>query len=297
MEEKVFAPREVVFREGEIGTSFFQILSGTAGVYVNYGTAEEQKLTEMKPGQYFGEMAVIDAWPRSSTIVAEDELRVLEIPESGLNEYFTAQPDKILAIMKQLSGRIRSLTEEYEEVTAFLKEKEESNAPRSSGFLAKLKKYVQMNALAKKNAALYTAETEIRLREFGRASDSPLPVEAFSKGKIIVRQGEEGEYMFAVHGGAVGIYSNYGTTLEKKLTTLYANSFFGEMGMLDHEIRSATAVADEDDTILEIIRAEDLEKLFKTNPIEVDMILCHLSNRLRRLTKDYIAACEAAAAD
>ena len=103
--------------------------------------------------------------------------------------------------------------------------------------------------------------------------------------------------MFAVHGGAVGIYTNYGTALEKKLTTLYANTFFGEMGMLDLEPRSATAVAEEDGTIIEVIRPEDLEELFKSNPIEVDMILCHLSNRLRRLTKDYVAACEEAVAD
>ena len=251
----------------------------------------------MKPGQYFGEMAVIEAWPRSTTIVAEEELRVLEIPESGLNEYFTAQPEKILAIMKQLSGRIRSLTEEYEEVTAFVKEKQEDAAPKNDGFFAKLKKYSQISALAKKNAQLYTAETEIRLREFGRPQDSPLPVETFSKGTIIVREGESGEYMFAIHGGSVGIYANYGTTLEKKLTTLYANTFFGEMGMLDMEPRSATAVAEEDDTVIEVIRAGDLENLFKSNPMEVDMILCHLSNRLRRLTQDYVKACESAVAD
>lgn len=297
MEEKVFAPREVIFREGDEGTSFYQILNGTAGVYVNYGTPEEQKLTDMKPGQYFGEMAVIEAWPRSTTIVAEDDLRVLEIPESDLNEYFKAQPDKIYALMKQLSGRIRSLTEEYEEIAAFLQEKREDAAPKNDGFFARLKKIRRLSAMAKKNAALYTAETEIRLREFGRPADSPLPIEEYGKGTIIVRQGETGEYMFAVHGGAVGIYTNYGTALEKKLTTLYANSFFGEMGMLDLEPRSATAVAEEDGTIIEVIRPADLEELFKSNPIEVEMILCHLSNRLRRLTKDYVAACEEAVAD
>ena len=297
MEEKVFAPREVIFREGDMGTCFYQILSGTAGIYVSYGTPEEQKLTDMQPGQYFGEMAVIEAWPRSTTVVAEDELHVLEIPESSLNEYFSAQPDTIIKIMRQLSGRIRSLTEEYEEVTAFLKEKQEDAAPKSEGFLARLKKYRQLSAMAKKNADLYTAETEIRLREFGRPADSPLPIEEFGKGKIIVREGETGEYMFAVHGGSVGIYTNYGTTLEKKLTSLYANSFFGEMGMLDKEPRSATAVAEEDGAIIEVIRPEDLEDLFRTNPIEVDMILCHLSNRLRRLTKDYVKACNEAAAD
>ena len=46
-----------------------------------------------------------------------------------------------------------------------------------------------------------------------------------------------------------------------------------------------------------IIRPEEIEILFKSNPLEVDMILCHLSNRLRQLTLDYVKACNAAAAE
>lgn len=297
MEEKVFAPKQVIFREGDCGDTFYKILEGTAGIYVNYGTPEEQKLTEMKTGQYFGEMAVIEAWPRSTTVVAEDELRVLEIGEADLNNYFTREPEMIYALMKQLSSRLRALTEEYDEVKAFLREKKLETAARSAGFLAKLKKYRQMNEMARKNAALYSAETKIRMKEFSRPADSPLPIQEYKRGTIIVRQGETGSYMFAVQGGSVGIYTNYGSELEQKLTTLFPNSFFGEMGLLENQARSATAVAEEDGTVIEIIRAEDLEALFKSNPAEVDMILCHLSNRLRSLTKDYILACAEAAED
>ena len=49
------------------------------------------------------------------------------------------------------------------------------------------------------------------------------------------------------------------------------------------------------ETVLEIIRPEDLKELFRVNPIEIDMILQHLSRRLRMLTKDYEKACEEAA--
>ena len=101
--------------------------------------------------------------------------------------------------------------------------------------------------------------------------------------------------MYAVYGGSVGIYSNFGTTQETKLTTLYSDSFFGEMGLIENEKRSATAVAEEDGTILEVIRADQLESLFKANPVKVDMILSHVSHRLRILTRDYIQACEEAA--
>ncbi|QUA54460.1 cyclic nucleotide-binding domain-containing protein [Aristaeella lactis] len=294
MKEKLFSRNEVVFREGDLGESFFQIMEGKAGVYLHYGEADERKLTEMKPGQYFGEMAVIGAWPRTATIVAEEDLRVTEITEAGLNEYFTEQPDRILAIMKQIGSRIRTLTEEYDEVTAFLKEKKDDGAEKKEGFLAKLKKYREISALAKKNAVRNTVEETVKVKIQDKPKASPLPVESCDKGQIIFREGESGTFMYAIHGGTVGIYTGYGSTLEKKLTTLYPNSFFGEMSLIDHERRSATAVAEENGTILEIISAENLQDLFKANPLEVDMILRHLSSRLKKLTIDYVKACDEA---
>ena len=294
MKEKLFSRNEVVFREGDLGESFFQIMEGKAGVYLHYGEADERKLTEMKPGQYFGEMAVIGAWPRTATIVAEEDLRVTEITEAGLNEYFTEQPDRILAIMKQIGSRIRTLTEEYDEVTAFVKEKKEYGAEKKEGFLAKLKKYREISALAKKNAVRSTVEETVKAKVQDKPLDSSLPVESCDKGQIIFREGESGTFMYAVHGGTVGIYTGYGSALEKKLTTLYPNSFFGEMSLIDHERRSATAVAEENGTILEIISAENLQDLFKANPLEVDMILRHLSNRMKKLTIDYVKACDEA---
>ena len=294
MNEKVFSKNEVVFREGELGKTFFQIVSGTAGVYLHYGEEGQQKLTEMTAGQFFGEMAVIEAWPRSTTIVAEDELRVIEIASGSLNEYFKEQPDKILALMKQIGRRIREVTADYEEVNAFIKEKKEAGAEKKQGFLAKLKKYREVSALARKNAG-NTQEDILTMKDFGKTDFKSTRVLSFSKGQIVFREGDTGNYMYAVCGGAVGIYVNYGTEKENKLTTLYADSFFGEMSLIDEEKRSATAVVEEDDTILECIRAEDLQTLFEENPLKVDMILSHLSHRLRRLTQDYMKACAIAA--
>ena len=62
--------------------------------------------------------------------------------------------------------------------------------------------------------------------------------------------------------------------------------------MIDNEPRSATAVVLDDHTTIEIIYPEDLAELMKKNPVKVDMIVMHLSNRLRRLTNDYIKVCE-----
>ena len=294
MNEKVFKKNEVVFREGEFGKSFFQIVEGTAGIYLHYGEEEQRKLTEAKAGQFFGEMAVIEAWPRSATVVAEEELRVIEIEESNLNAFFKEQPDKILALMKQIGGRIRELTAEYDEVNAFIKEKKEAGAEKKEGFFAKLKKYREISILMNKNVGA-TQEDILSMKKYETDGKTPLAVLTFKKGQIIFREGDVGSYMYAIHGGTVGIYVNYGAKNEDKLTTLYADSFFGEMALIDDELRSATAVVEENDTVLECIRAEDLEALFEANPLRIDMILSHLSHRLRRLTKDYAKACAIAA--
>ena len=295
MEKKVFKKGSVIFREGDIGTTFFQIASGTAGVYSHYGEADERKLTEMQPGQYFGEMAVIEAWPRSSTIVAEEDLHVIEISEKELNAYFAEQPDRILALMKQLSKRIRELTADYDEVKAFVEDKTSIQPEKKSGFLAKLKSFLASNSSA--DTSEPTEEELMQQNAVIGKEGAVQPVTSYKKGQIIFRQGDPGLYMYAVHCGTVGIYRDYGTPQEKELTTLYPNSFFGEMGMIENEIRSATAVVKENDTVLECIRAEDLEEMFKQSPIKVDMILSHLSHRLRRLTKDYIKACQEAVKD
>lgn len=293
MKKAVFNKGEVVFREGDMGTCFYQIEEGTAGVYLAYGTADEKKLTEMKPGQFFGEMAVIEAWPRSTTIVAESDLHTIEIGENELNDYFTEQPDRILALMKQLGGRIRELTNEYDAVKAYIEEEKLPEGVKKEGFLAKLRKYLELNALSNKNAGA-TQEDILMMKNFGKLDKEDTDVLEFKRGEIIFREGDVGNYMYAIYGGSVGIYVNYGMQQENKLTQLYSDAFFGEMGLIGEEKRSATAVVEEDGTILECIRAEDLATLFKSNPVKIDMILCHLSHRLRRLTLDYVAACREA---
>ena len=294
MKERIFSKNEVVFHEGDRAEHFYQVKKGLAGVYANYGQADQRKLTEVKPGSYFGEMAIIDVWPRSATVVAEEELHTIELTGSELNEYFGKEPDKILTLMNQLGDRIRELTADYDEVQAFLKEKQAGVAEKKEGFLARLLKYKQIAFLGSKNVSA-TVEDQIRQKDYGKGAEAALPVQSYRKGQIVFREGDEGAYMYQIHSGTVDVWSKYGTPEQVRLTTLCTNAFFGEMGLIAQEKRSATAVISEDDTTLECIRAEDIQQLFKANPLKVDMILGHLSGRLRRLTTDYVKACAEAA--
>jgi len=68
--ERVFAPGDHITEEGKGGIGFFVIESGTAKITVG---GEERG--SYGPGDYFGEIALIDAGARSATIIADTELR------------------------------------------------------------------------------------------------------------------------------------------------------------------------------------------------------------------------------
>lgn len=284
--DKIFADGEVIIKEGDQANSFFQIKEGSAIVYKSYGQTDQVKLTDLQPGQYFGEMAVIESYPRSSTVVANGEVKAVEIPVEELNNYFTENPDEIINIMKHLGNRVRELTADYDDAKKILSDIKTSGTENES-LLALIQKHL---GWFKSNKGFDKPSAEALRESSDKVSSNN--VESYNKGTVIFKQGETGNCMYFVHGGTVGIYSNYGTDQQNKLTELYPVACFGEMGMIAGEVRSATAVADSNDTYVEIIRAEDLEELFKTCPVKIDMILRHLSYRLRSLTYDYFNTCK-----
>ena len=72
--------------------------------------------------------------------------------------------------------------------------------------------------------------------------------------EIVFRQGDESAFMYRVLHGKVGLFLDYGSSDEVKLAELLENQIFGEMGLLDHVPRSATAVVLEEETELEPLR-------------------------------------------
>lgn len=283
---KHFNKGDVIFREGDEGSSFFQISSGKVAVFVNYETNDELKMAELGSGQIFGEMAALEGFKRSGTVVvSEDNTTVVEVPEKEFETFFEENPNQIIQVMKQISARIRSLTKEYTAVTTELNQiKTGAGKKQDESFLSKIKKLFSGN---KRNL------TVEELREANHSKGITTGnVNAYPAGTVIFKEGDDANCMYDIHTGRVGIYTDYGTPNEKMLTDLYPNKFFGEMGMIDAEPRSATAVTLDNDTTLEVIYPDDLVKLIKDNPPKVDMIIQHLCHRLRRLTADYAEACE-----
>jgi CRP-like cAMP-binding protein len=118
-----------------------------------------------------------------------------------------------------------------------------------------------------------------------------METKTFKKGQIIFREGDPGECMYDVYIGKVGVYSKYGTPEQKLLIEYYPDHYFGEMGLLDHMPRSATAVALADETCLGVITEEGFAEFFRENPARVLMVMQQMSSNLRRRTNEYADVC------
>ena len=288
--ERTFNGGEVIIREGDSGNTFFQLLEGRVGVFKNYDKADEVQVAVIEPGQYFGEMAVIENYPRSSTVVAIGDVKVVEIPAEALNEYFTQNPDNILSIMEVFGSRIKKMTDDCNEAKKALDDVRRTNSrDKYLGFFAQMAQ--QSIYLTSKNFRLERPSAE-ELRAASKLIQSSEDGETYNYGTIIFKEGDIGKCMYILHSGKVGIYSKYGQVDELKLQEVEPVACFGEMEMLTGEGRDTTAVAEVGDTRVEIINADSLPSLFQSSPAKIDMILKSLSYRLRSITYDYFKACK-----
>lgn len=291
--EKSFRNGEIIIKEGDAGKSFFRLLEGKAGVYADYGKNDPMKIAVLEEGEYFGEMAIIEEYPRSATVVAVGNVKVVEIPGDDLRAYFKKNPDQIIELMQHLGKRISSMTKDYNDAKALLKELRESDSgKKNKSLFAKIKKHID---IYQSNKTKLTEPSAEALREkFAELKDEGTGKnESFRKGVIIYREGDLGKCMYILHSGKVGMYNNFRSKEDEVLLyELQAVSFFGEMGMVSDDTREATAVSESNDTYVEVIYPYDLEDMFKTCPAKVDLILSHLSFNLRKLTIDFLKVCK-----
>lgn len=113
----------------------------------------------------------------------------------------------------------------------------------------------------------------------------------FRKNSVIFREGDEADCMYTVYSGSVGVYADYGTAQQKLLKEYGQDCFFGEMGLLEHTVRSATAVALADNTVVESVTEESFGEYFRRSPAQILMIMQQLSGNLRRTSREYAEVC------
>jgi CRP-like cAMP-binding protein len=94
----------VVTQMGQPGDAFFILIDGTVVVRTPVGAARQ-----LQPGDFFGEMSLLDGEPRSATITASTDLRLLRVDRIHFWRLLEETPELMRRILTVLSRRIRRL--------------------------------------------------------------------------------------------------------------------------------------------------------------------------------------------
>jgi CRP-like cAMP-binding protein len=94
----------VLMTEGRIGQEFFVVLEGTIVV-----TRNGSPLATLGPGDYLGEIALLDDGPRTATATAETPARLLVLAHREFHSLIDEYPDVRGAVLQSLGERVRNL--------------------------------------------------------------------------------------------------------------------------------------------------------------------------------------------
>lgn len=100
-----FKAGSVIFCEYEPGDSFYLIQSGSVKIVKIFGDIEKT-IDILQPGEFFGEMALLEEAPRSATIIAVEESKLLEFNRENFEILMQGNPQIALKLLKLFAKRI-----------------------------------------------------------------------------------------------------------------------------------------------------------------------------------------------
>lgn len=120
MSVETHAAGDFVFREGDPGDKLFLIDSGAVRISQRLGATGEEALAVLRAGDYFGDMALIDAHPRSADAIVDEDVRCFTITRSEFLEMLRVDAELTVTVLFRFietlvdrlrtnNGRIRAL--------------------------------------------------------------------------------------------------------------------------------------------------------------------------------------------
>ncbi len=153
---KTFPPDSVVFKEGEAGREMFVIVDGEVEIRKSTSKESAKTLIELKKGDIFGEMSLIERKPRSATAVTTRTTQLLCITEELFDTVLQNNPDFSRKIIRVLSERLRrsntiiknimSTNKENQLLGGLLEFAEEQGTPTFKGWRVRVPKFTEWAA-------------------------------------------------------------------------------------------------------------------------------------------------------
>ena len=100
--EKEFKAGTRIVSEGDTGTGFYLIISGSTAV-----SRSGARIAKLGAGEFFGEMALLDGAPRSADVIALEDTKCLVLTLWVLKGIIAANPNVALGMLEELARRLR----------------------------------------------------------------------------------------------------------------------------------------------------------------------------------------------
>lgn len=103
-----FLPGQTIFKEKDQGDTMYVILEGEVEIFKSTSAESSKSLIRLNKGDFFGEMALIDAKPRSATAICRRECKLLALNDTMFDAFMVSNPGFALKMIKNLAGRLRN---------------------------------------------------------------------------------------------------------------------------------------------------------------------------------------------
>ena len=116
MRTRRFRRGEVIFHLGDPGDALFIVMAGAIKIMLPSDAGDEAILATLRPGDVFGELALLDGAPRSATATALEPTETLILPRGQFRELLVTEPAIVDALLASLASELRRLTNHVEEL-------------------------------------------------------------------------------------------------------------------------------------------------------------------------------------
>src|SRR4030095_11173817 len=102
-----FDPDEIIFNEQDKGDALYVVESGSVRIWVLDEDVEPVTLKEVRPGEFFGELAVLDRGPRSTNATALGETTLHRLSSDDFQAFLMKHPDVAIDVICEIGARMR----------------------------------------------------------------------------------------------------------------------------------------------------------------------------------------------
>jgi CRP/FNR family cyclic AMP-dependent transcriptional regulator len=120
LEPVAWPGKEVIFERGEAGDAMYIVVSGKVGISLGETPTFDDFIAELGPGEFFGEMAILDEQPRSASAVSVTGTEAYSLGKDKTRALLLAYPELGTGMLRALSRRLRANSQLFDKYRAEL---------------------------------------------------------------------------------------------------------------------------------------------------------------------------------